>query len=555
MDISIIRHPLNAIRLYLDSSLFSNGEEDWVRDIQIKAKAELPSLQNTSVPLNANEKKKVLFWTMSPWSYMVIDCILATALRLRGHETIMIVCDGLDFCEVDQYNIKASDHGKRCSECLKRTLRYINAFSLEWKPLSLFAPKELFDEVYNFMGLVKDSRSVIVDNIKIGDLAGINAGYYSGIPGTLWPLMDKNVIKSYLFSGYVLTKAAKDILANEKPDIIVTTGGKTITWAPIFELAKMMGLGATNWEDYSVHPNGFVFSHDQPAVRGYLNDIWKVQKELDLTDEQKKELWELFSAWKKGEATPYQYYKAPEESSDRILKQLGISRDKKIVAIFPNILREDNMLQGNAAFANQIEWISAIINLAKADNEKYYILRAHPAENTLPASYIMNRLLDILAQLGQPLPENFILISPESNISSYKLGEMADVIMVWTGTLGLEFSMNGRRVIVAGEPGYRNKGFTYDLVKDSDLNKRIEDASSNKFLTLGEIKYAERYAYLIRFRTLVKFPYHSSHKTRTFSIPSFRELAPGGNQIIDDLCNCIIYEKPFIDIGIKESRT
>ena len=525
---------------------------DWLEKIRLMGLNQLPDLLQRAPKLAPAEKKRVLFWAMSPWSYITVDCLIATALRLRGHDALVIVCDGLGFCEAEQQG----GPNRECNQCFRGILAYVNAFGLEWKPVSDFISEDVWAVARGLAHTqnVNALRTLVVDGIRVGELAQVNTGYYQGVPSTLWKLLDKQVFRSACEAGYVLTKAADRILDQIGPDVVVTVGGKTVIWAPIFELAEKRGLRAVNWEDWSVHPNGFVFSHQQPALIGFLHDIWPREKERALTESQRRELRDLFSAWKRSEATPYKYYESPLESPDAIRKQLELEQGKPIVAMFPNILREDNRMRGRTAFGNQMEWLSSVIRHAAEDSDTYYVIRIHPAECKLSASYIMNRMEDMLYRFVPSVPENVKLVPPESKISSYTLAEMADVIMVWTGTLGLEFALAGRRVLVVGEPGYRGKGFTVDICDESDMIAKIEESFGKRNITPTEIEYAERYAYILRFRTLVKLPFHTGHKDRKFILPSFSELAVGGHPVIEDLCDCILTGRPFLDIGVRPKK-
>jgi len=537
---SLLYPPYAALR-----AAIQGDTPPWIREISLKAKKELPGLREKSPKLDEDGRKLILFWEMSPWEYTVIDCILATALRLRGHETLMITCDGLEFCEMEQ--VGASN--KNCRSCAKNAQRYFRAFQLESKPISEFIDeKARLSALEHSRGPLSSLRSLVYKGISVGELAQVNVGYYNGLPATLWDRQDHALFQKACEAGVLFTEASSRIIEETKPDVVVTAGGRSITWAPIFQLAESKGLITVNWEDLSLHKNGFVFSHSQPAINMALDDVWPTEKQNKLTEEQRKEVADFFLSWRNGKATPYRYYDHPNESPDAIKSELGLGRYGRVVSAFPNILREDNRIKGNAAFANQIEWLRALIALARGDPGTAYVVRSHPAESRLPMDYILNRLDDMIREYEKSIPDNLILIPSESEISSYKLAELSDVLIVWTGTLGMEFALSGRRVLVVGDPGYRGKGFTTDVADGVDMAGAIGLASEDKQLSKGEIDLAERYAYISRFRALMRFPYHVSHSDRRFVIPSFRELAAGGNAELDKLCRCVIEDKPFLDL-------
>ena len=67
---------------------------DWLNKISLLGQREIPALLANAPILPQNQKKKVLFWIGSSWSYSVIDCLLAAALRFRGHKPLMLVAQG-----------------------------------------------------------------------------------------------------------------------------------------------------------------------------------------------------------------------------------------------------------------------------------------------------------------------------------------------------------------------------------------------------------------------------------------------------------------------------
>lgn len=524
-------------------------QPDWLEVIRRQARRELPRLLAQVPQLPPSERKRILFWTLSPWSYTAVDAILATSLRLRGHEVVCVACDGLQFCECDQQGSPPCDR-----QCFPRISRYLDAFMLTGYPVSGYLQPADAAAVAELLATSTPDalHDLTVDGIPIGQHALVNSGYYCGVPATLWQAHDAQIYAKAVQTGYLLTKAAGAALRRHQPDIVITAGGRSIVWAPIYELARMQNRGTTNWEDWSVDPHGFRFDHRMPAIIGAIEQVWETEKARPLTPDQRETLHALFTAWKNSETTPFRYYDQPVEDTRQVCQALGVDAEQPVVAIFPNIVREDNRARGRAAFGNQVEWLSAVYRMAAALPEMVFVIRMHPAEVKLPASYIMNRMDAVLERFAPPKPDNVVLVPPESQISSYTLAGMAKGLMVWTGTLGLELALMGRRVIVAGDPGYRGKGFTEDLADETEMSDRLSTAMEHPRITDDHIALAERYSYLLRIRTLVRFPFHTGHKTREFSIPSFTDLASGNNPVIDDLCRCILEDAPFLDIGLRE---
>jgi hypothetical protein len=131
---------------------------------------------------------------------------------------------------------------------------------------------------------------------------------------------------------------------------------------------------------------------------------------------------------------------------------------------------------------------------------------------------------------------------------------MARNVILYSGMLGLEMALRGKRPWIAGDFTYRGKGFTLDLTSREHMYELLDNNSLENILSEREVKLAQRFAYLWIFRYVFHNPFVKS-TDNMFSLESFHALAPGGNAVIDDLCDDILEGKPFIDIGQVQKNT
>ena len=66
-----------------------------------------------------------------------------------------------------------------------------------------------------------------------------------------------------------------------------------------------------------------------------------------------------------------------------------------------------------------------------------------------------------------------------------------------------------------------------------------------------DIELARRFAYLWFFRYEVRLPLLHPPDKR-FALNTFDELAPGGDQAIDNICEAFVTGKPFVDMGAQQ---
>ena len=169
-------------------------------------------------------------------------------------------------------------------------------------------------------------------------------------------------------------------------------------------------------------------------------------------------------------------------------------------------------------------------------------MRVHPAEVGLKMRESEEPVTDIIRAEFPHLPEHIKIVGPESELSSYTLMQMAQYGLVYTSTTGLEMSLTGKPVIVAGDTHYRNKGFTYDPASIGEYMNWLAYPEQLMPLTPTQLTLAQRYAYLFFFRMSYPFPYISTFSQRRvrFNFARLEELAPGVDQSLDHLCNSIL---------------
>jgi capsule polysaccharide export protein KpsC/LpsZ len=120
-------------------------------------------------------------------------------------------------------------------------------------------------------------------------------------------------------------------------------------------------------------------------------------------------------------------------------------------------------------------------------------------------------MVDVVRNLLPRLPEHIHLITPTDKTNSYDLVDIARLGLVYTTTMGLEMSMSGVPVIVAGQTHYRGRGFTFDPDNWVNYYKMLGgmlDDETKAVLTEDQVKMAWAYAYSFFFEYARPFPWH-----------------------------------------------
>jgi hypothetical protein len=146
--------------------------------------------------------------------------------------------------------------------------------------------------------------------------------------------------------------------------------------------------------------------------------------------------------------------------------------------------------------------------------------------------------------------EAVTLVPPDDRVSAAALFETADLVTVYTSTAGLEAAARGRRVLVAGLPHFRGRGFTIDIASREHYEAVLDAWQSGAALPWrgDAAALARRYVHMFYLRYHVPMGWTTSPLEPPFAlrIRSLAELAPGRNRILDAVCDAIIHQRQVL---------
>jgi hypothetical protein len=500
--------------------------------------------------------KKIFFYASSPTSeYLCLQNMLATALELRGCIVKGFICDGfLPTCNHADVRHPNLD----CNHCIKKTSRFQRAFGIKFYRTSKFLSKEDF---------IKARR--LVDSKSVSELLGME---FLGIPiGQLLlrdlpryfysvvddDLISRNIktIKDMSVSSILYVLLASRILKKFNPDILILFNGKTIAHSGIYHLFRKNQKEIITWEEHTFVTinSGYIFNRNCIANELHLENVWQQVSKEELVLDQKGKIDDFFERLKKGELLVHlKYYTNPIENIENIRTLLGLKENKKTILALTNCVWDTGGFGTDIGFKDMMDWVFSCVDYAMNNSDIVMIIRAHPGEKKLPAEFAsLTFVHDEIRKKYKSLPENLKLIDADSEISSYKLAEISDIIMAYASTIGFELALRGRKVLVAGNPHYRNKGFTVDIQSKEHMFELFQYHTVDGYITEFQRQLAYRYAYLWLYRHVISLPYLQFTSDRLprpyYKIESFKDFIPGSNSVIDKLCDKILNHKEFID--------
>ena len=292
-------------------------------------------------------------------------------------------------------------------------------------------------------------------------------------------------------------------------DTIVIPNGSVLEFGVIYQAARFLNTDVVTYEFGEQRERIWLAQNDE-VMRLDTTNLWQAKGEEPLSKTKEEELRDLYRARRGGrtwENFGRQWQTTESKDAREELALLGIDPDKPVVLLCTNVVGDSLALNRQVFTEGMAEWLKMTVDYFSGRSDVQLVVRVHPAELILAG----NPSVEIVSDTFPDLPENIVLIPPESKINTYDLIEMAHLGLVYTTTVGLEMAMSGVPVITAGGSHYRGRGFTYDPSTSYDylkaIDKRIAEPRDRR-LPDDQIELAIRYAYLFFFEYPFRFPWH-----------------------------------------------
>jgi hypothetical protein len=308
--------------------------------------------------------------------------------------------------------------------------------------------------------------------------------------------------------NFEAARSIYDWLRTNKPDVVVVPNGTVQEFGIVYRVARYLKIPTVTYE-FSDQREFCWLGLNQEIMRQDTSAMWNVEGETPLTNEQRKRIQMLFESRrsaKVNENFTRTWQNLPAQGIQSVKEELKLD-DRPVVLLATNVLG-DSLTLGRQVFSKTMaEWVSRTILYFIGRPDIQLVIRIHPGE-ILTREYSM---VDVVRQTLPELPEYIHVIHPEEKINTYDLIDISDLGLVYTTTVGLEMSLKGIPVIVAGNTHYRGRGFTYDPESWVDyfkiLSSVLGDPKSHH-LPKEKIDMAWKYAYHFFFTFPRPFPWH-----------------------------------------------
>ncbi|MEA2460104.1 MAG: hypothetical protein QOH90_281 [Actinomycetota bacterium] len=483
---------------------------------------------------------KILFMSFRMWAnHVTWDVTMAQALRLRGARCEFFFSGGgLPICEIGW---AATAEVSPCVRCGNYVAAMADAAGFPRIRLDDLVPPHERD------ALMKEVEESNDPQEAAERLAGRPLGAAIE-PSLVWffrsaTLPDteaaRNARRDFLSGAAIMARATPRLLETVKPDTIVMVNGRFYEEEIVRQIAGAEGVRVVSYEVGAQRETLF-FSEgvDRPASDYSIEDLWDRFGNAPLSGMQEAELARVIADRRSGANAHRRYYQKP--------RSLDSDGAKPRVVLFTNVTWDTAVIGKNRAFPSMFDWIRRTIEDAMGDPAYELVVRVHPAESRWSGLESSERFADWASREFGELPSHVRIVRPEESVDSYSLMDDADVVLVYSSTVGLEAAVLGKPVCIAGDTHYRGRGFTVDIDSPAEYDEVLRKIRKGD-LAAAAPDLARRYAYLFFCRAMIPFP---AVDMTEFGEPRFRygsvaELGEGRDLGLDLICESLLGKGSF----------
>jgi hypothetical protein len=411
-------------------------------------------------------------------------CLLARVLQDAGHAVFTARCyRQLDRCVVKgalrlPFDASSSETRAVCADCAKNSFRVQDSYGLQFLDLRALETPEhriRYEQALENLRAARNESALgqfTFEGLPLGQMCGyevrlgikaLNLNEKNQEIATAWATLIRTSIKTYLlvdeaveqmgfsklvyFNDYSMNLAARFAIESRGGSAVMVTHAYNLgVDRSRFVFNKNLGLQAIftdclQWPRWKSTPlpqavvsqitDDAIFRFSGRSAHTYSPPLTRAAKSADEPKFLKRVV---------------VYTSSPDESAClAVLSSLGLE--------VPPV----ELTFGTSCEDCHEAWLVALKTFALTRPEIEFVVRIHPREGANKREPSESEHLGILRKCLEHVPPNFTVHWPESPVSSYDLGESADLVLTSWSTIGLEMARLGVPVLccargVAGYP-------------------------------------------------------------------------------------------------------
>lgn len=491
---------------------------------------------------------------------VAMESTLAVALKLRGAQVHVLLCDGvlpacMD-CEYRWFPTKDlqdsfihSGPGHLCRHCFSPAAEMFRSLGVTVHRYSDY----LADEDKAMSSAIESSldaaqiRDFTHEGLTIGEHAYAGALRFFARGDLVDEPNGVAVLRVYLRAALLTAIVARRLLKQHRYECAVFNHGIYVPQGIIGACARASDIRVVNWNP-GYRRGCFIFSHSDTYHHTMMTEPVSVWENMRWTSEADAQITDYLRSRWTGAMDWIWFHDRPMFGIEDIERELGIDLSRQTIGMLTNVIWDAQLHYPANAFSNMLEWITITIDYFAGRPDLQLLIRVHPAEirGTLPSRQCV---VDEICRLYPSLPRNVFIIRPESRLSTYAAMAQCDSVLIYGTKTGVELTGMGVPAIVAGEAWIRNKGITIDVTSRDEYLATLDTLPLGKRLASDIIHRARRYAYHFFFRRMIPLEFMQDVQ----ALPRFRPetenlepYLPGSSKGLDVICQGILDGSDFI---------
>ncbi|MFH1836456.1 MAG: capsule biosynthesis protein [Methanobacteriota archaeon] len=510
--------------------------------------------------LNSGKKYKVLIATSigAHLSGAIVESMLAVALTLRNAEVHILLCDeALPACQ--GWNLPKNNSEKEvvhsgpqkylCKNCFNYANKMFQALGIPIHYYSELLDRQDLLKAQNISETVDYSRirDYEYGNLAVGEHAFAGALRFYARGDLEGKTQGKIVLRKYLKASLLTAIAVRKILREHRFDCAVFHHGIYVPQGVIGEVCRSEEVRVVNW-DLAYRKQCFIFSHDDTYHHTLMSEPVDKWENLPWTDAMEEKLMQYLGSRILGRNDWIRFHEKPNVDFNSISKELHLDLSKPCIGLLTNVIWDAQIHYPKNAFRDMLEWLHVTIDYFIKRPELQLVIRVHPAEikGILESQ---QKVVDEINRTYPKLPNNIMIIPPESDISTYEVMLHCNAVLIYGTKTGVELSSMSVPIIVAGEAWIRNKGITRDAQSPEDYLRLLDGLPLNQKLNKKIVQRARKYAFHFFFRRMIPVQVVNGIPKPPYVVLDIRnlnELKEGNDRGLDVICEGILRGTDFI---------
>ena len=494
--------------------------------------------------------------TGSHWSMSGFESVLTAALRLRGSNVEVLLCDGVlsacQECEVALFpgrRLVFEGTAPLCKTCFSPASTMFDELDVPVRTYGEFLSPLDRQEIDFLIKITRDAeiRAVSWRGIPVGEHAIAGALRFYGRGNLAGEAFGNDVAREYLRAAMYTAAAVSGLLRVNKYDIAVFHHGIYVPQGVVGDVCRLHGVRVVNWTP-AYRDRSYLFSHGDSYHKTMINESVEEWAGFEWNKEKEVRLLDYLESRRSGSNDWISFQRHSVEEADGLLKEIGVAPNRPVIGLLTNVVWDAQLHFRANAFPSMLDWLFFTIDHFVDRSDVELLIRVHPAEvlGTVPSR---QRVVDEIQSRWPTLPDHIHIVAPDDPKNTYALMSACDTVLVYGTKMAIELPCWGIAVVIAGEAWARGKGFTTDVSSVAEYETVLSSLPTGHTLHDEIVERARVYAYHLFFRRMIPVKFARKHRYLVpfaYEVNSLAALAPNADPGLDIICEGILSGSPFV---------